>query len=76
MLKPCLGREEVLRASRRADPSRWVTVVGPPGCGKTLLVAHALGDAEHAVWVEARASSTLDELLSLPGRAPPGAGAG
>jgi DNA-binding CsgD family transcriptional regulator len=40
-----------------------VTVVGPPGCGKTLLVRHAV-EAEPAVWVEAHGMRTLEELLT------------
>lgn len=63
MLSPCLGRDDVRRALDEAlGTSRWVTVVGPPGCGKTLLVRHAA--AEHdAAWVDARSLHTLDELL-------------
>ena len=39
MLSPCLGRDDVQRALHDAlEESRWVTVVGPPGSGKTLLV--------------------------------------
>ena len=64
MLKPCLGREEVQRRLATAlTRSRWVTVVGPPGCGKTLLVGHAV-DADPAVWVEAHGLRTLDEVLT------------
>ncbi|WP_432479594.1 LuxR C-terminal-related transcriptional regulator [Nocardioides sp. GXQ0305] len=64
MLKPCLGREEVQRHLAAAlTRSRWVTVVGPPGCGKTLLVGHAV-EPEPAVWVDARALHSLDELLT------------
>jgi len=65
VLKPCLGREEIQdHLSSALTRSRWVTVVGPPGCGKTLLVGHALADVARAVWVEARGVRTLDDLLS------------
>ena len=63
MLSPCLGRAEVQRALGEAlDESRWVTVVGPPGSGKTLLVRHAAAEAP-ASWVDARNLRSLDELL-------------
>lgn len=39
-----------------------MTVVGPPGCGKTLLVRHAAADSDVA-WVDARTLRTLDDLL-------------
>lgn len=63
MLSPCLGRAEVQRALGEAmDESRWVTVVGPPGSGKTLLVRHAAVEAP-ASWVDARNLRSLDEVL-------------
>jgi DNA-binding CsgD family transcriptional regulator/tetratricopeptide (TPR) repeat protein len=42
--------------------SRWVTVVGPPGSGKTLLVRHAAVGAT-ASWVDARNLRSLDDVL-------------
>ncbi|HSU01967.1 MAG TPA: LuxR C-terminal-related transcriptional regulator [Nocardioides sp.] len=64
MLSPCLGRGEVQRAlSEALRESRWVTVVGPPGSGKTLLVRHAAEEAS-ASWVDARTLRTLDEVLA------------
>ncbi|WP_210650684.1 LuxR C-terminal-related transcriptional regulator [Nocardioides sp. SYSU D00065] len=69
MLSPCLGRDEVRRALTEAlDESRWVTVVGPPGCGKTLLVRHVAAEASQssrapATWVDARNLRDLDEVL-------------
>ena len=63
MLSPCLGRDDVQRALGEAlDESRWVTVVGPPGSGKTLLVRHAAVDAG-ASWVDARNLRSLDDVL-------------
>ena len=63
MVSPCLGRDEVQRALLDAlEESRWVTVVGPPGCGKTLLVRHL--DSDKAVsWIDARNLHTLDAVL-------------
>ena len=63
MLSPCLGRDDVQRALQEAlEESRWVTVVGPPGSGKTLLVRHAAATAP-ASWVDARSLHTIDEVL-------------
>lgn len=63
MLSACLGRDDVQRAlSEALDESRWVTVVGPPGSGKTLIVRHVAADARTS-WVDARNLRTLDELL-------------
>ena len=65
MLKACLGRDEVQgRLASAISRSRWVTVVGPPGCGKTLLVGHAVADAEHSAWVEARGLRSLEDVLT------------
>ena len=65
MLSPCLGREDVQRALHEAlEESRWVTVVGPPGSGKTLLVRHVAAAATSATsWVDARSLRTIDEVL-------------
>lgn len=63
MLSPCLGRDDVQRALAEAvAESRWVTVVGPPGSGKTLLVRHLAEDAA-ATWVDVRNLRTLDDVL-------------
>ena len=65
MLSPCLGREDVQRALHEAlEESRWVTVVGPPGSGKTLLVRHVAAAATAAAsWVDARNLRTIDDVL-------------
>jgi DNA-binding CsgD family transcriptional regulator/tetratricopeptide (TPR) repeat protein len=63
VLSPCLGRDDVQRALREAlAESRWVTVVGPPGSGKTLLVRHVAATAA-ASWVDARNLHTIDDVL-------------
>ncbi|WP_416957056.1 LuxR C-terminal-related transcriptional regulator [Nocardioides sp. T5] len=63
MLSPCLGRDDVQRALHEAlEESRWVTVVGPPGSGKTLLVRHVAATAA-ASWVDARNLRTIDDVL-------------
>jgi DNA-binding CsgD family transcriptional regulator/tetratricopeptide (TPR) repeat protein len=63
VLSPCLGRDDVQRALGEAlDEARWVTVVGPPGSGKTLIVRHVAAVTE-AWWVDARTLRSLDEVL-------------
>ncbi|SEC79481.1 Tetratricopeptide repeat-containing protein [Nocardioides exalbidus] len=63
MLSPCFGRDDVRRALGQAlEESRWVTVVGPPGSGKTLVVRHVTPD-ETTSWVDARSLRSLDEVL-------------
>ncbi|NPD05825.1 hypothetical protein HN031_14130 [Nocardioides sp. zg-1308] len=63
MLSPCLGRDDVRRALGEALlESRWVTVVGPPGSGKTLVVRHVAADSTTS-WVDARALRSIDEVL-------------
>lgn len=63
MLSPCLGRDDVRRALGDAlGEARWVTVVGPPGSGKTLIVRHVAVGTE-TWWVDARALRSLDDLL-------------
>lgn len=64
MLTPCLGREQTQArlASALAD-SRWVSIVGPPGSGKTLLARHAAARGD-STWVNARGMGGADEVLS------------
>ncbi|GAA1939131.1 LuxR C-terminal-related transcriptional regulator [Nocardioides hwasunensis] len=65
MLSPCLGRDDVQRALGEAlEESRWVTVVGPPGSGKTLVVRHAIAGAAAVSWVDARSLHGLDDVLA------------
>nr|WP_253943458.1 LuxR C-terminal-related transcriptional regulator [Nocardioides sp. zg-1308] len=62
-MSPCLGRDDVRRALGEALlESRWVTVVGPPGSGKTLVVRHVAADSTTS-WVDARALRSIDEVL-------------
>ncbi len=54
MLTPCLGREQTqARLAAALAASRWVSIVGPPGSGKTLLARHAAAGAD-STWVDAR----------------------
>ncbi|RYB91059.1 hypothetical protein EUA93_19215 [Nocardioides oleivorans] len=63
MLSPCLGRDDVRRALAQAlEESRWVTVVGPPGSGKTLVVRHVAPEGT-TCWVDARSLRSTDEVL-------------
>ena len=64
MLTPCLGREETqLRLASALATSRWVTLVGPPGSGKTLLARHAAA-SDASTWVDARGIRRPEDVLS------------
>lgn len=64
MLTPCVGRDEILAQLRRllAD-NRWVTLTGPPGCGKTLAARHLAAGAGRHVWVAGATHVTVDRLV-------------
>jgi DNA-binding CsgD family transcriptional regulator/tetratricopeptide (TPR) repeat protein len=63
VLSPCLGRDDVRRALGQAlEESRWVTVVGPPGSGKTLVVRHVAPEGTTS-WVDARTLRSIDEVM-------------
>ncbi|MEO0602116.1 MAG: winged helix-turn-helix domain-containing protein [Myxococcota bacterium] len=67
-----VGRDEALAWLRDAlDRHRWITVTGPPGVGKTVLVQHALaGEAALVVIVEtataAGIAAAVGQALDLP----------
>lgn len=64
MLTPCLGREQTqARLATALASSRWVSIVGPPGSGKTLLARHATAGNE-STWVNARGMQHADQVLS------------
>ena len=84
MLTPCIGRERVREVLDTALlSSRWVSIVGPPGAGKTLLARHATAHHSGAAWVNARDLHDVDSVLSAcldvleasaaPGDSPEGA---
>lgn len=64
MLTPCLGRDHVRQSVTAAlDGARWVTLVGPPGSGKSLVARHVCNDAAESVWIDARALRDTDSVL-------------
>lgn len=64
MLTPCLGREQTqARLAGALAASRWVSIVGPPGSGKTLLARHAAAD-DPSTWVNARGMRRAEDVLS------------
>lgn len=65
MLTPCLGRERVHQQLDNAlESSRWVSVVGPPGSGKTLLVRHLAARHTPSTWVNAHGLTGAEEVLA------------
>ena len=50
-----VGREGVqARLEGALADARWVSVIGPPGSGKTLLVRHLAASRDATAWVNAR----------------------
>lgn len=65
MLTPCLGREKVQeQLSAALAASRWVSIVGPPGSGKTLLARHAAARCANTAWVNARGIRTAEDVIN------------
>lgn len=64
VLTACMGREQVQTLLETAlSASRWVSVVGPPGAGKTLLVRHATHRNPHTAWVSAAGLRRSEDVL-------------
>lgn len=59
-----IGRDDVLSVLPAAlDSERWLSLVGPPGCGKTTVLRTVVEDREDVTWVNARGISELPDLL-------------
>ena len=59
-----IGREDVLTALPAAlDSERWISVVGPPGCGKTTVLRTLVRERNDVTWVSARGITRLPDLL-------------
>ncbi|MGH3348743.1 MAG: hypothetical protein ACRDO4_17320, partial [Nocardioides sp.] len=59
-----IGREDVLSVLPTAlDSERWLSLVGPPGCGKTTLLRTVVREREDVTWVNARGITELPDLL-------------
>lgn len=64
VLTPCVGRDDLLeRLQGLLVSNRWVTLTGPPGCGKTLLARHAVSSPV-TVWVVGHRHTTTDTLVT------------
>jgi DNA-binding CsgD family transcriptional regulator len=65
VLTPCVGRDDVLeRLKDMLGSSRWVTLTGPPGCGKTLVGRHAAAGASRSAWVAGQRCASTGALVS------------
>ncbi|HEX6151069.1 LuxR C-terminal-related transcriptional regulator [Nocardioides sp.] len=59
-----IGREDVLSVLPAAlDSERWLSLVGPPGCGKTTVLRTVVQDRDDVTWVNARGITALPDLL-------------
>lgn len=59
-----IGREDVLTALPAAlDSERWISVVGPPGCGKTAVLRSLVRERDDVTWVDASGIHRLPDLL-------------
>ncbi|PVG83363.1 hypothetical protein DDE18_08705 [Nocardioides gansuensis] len=52
------------RLSSALATSRWVSLVGPPGSGKTLLARHAAAEEGNTAWVHARGIRSAEAVLT------------
>lgn len=65
MLPPCLGRRELLgQVHMELTARRWVTLVGPPGVGKTLVARHTVSGRGGVVWVTVAQIGTVEEIVA------------
>lgn len=65
MLTPCVGRDDVLdRLGDLLGSARWVTLTGPPGCGKTLVARHAADASHSCAWVVGDRHSTSESVVT------------
>ncbi len=59
-----IGRDDVLSALPAAlETERWVTLVGPPGSGKTTILRTLVRDRPDVAWVNARGVGRLPDLV-------------
>ncbi len=59
-----IGRESVLTALPAAlETERWISLVGPPGSGKTTVMRALVRDRSDVTWVNARGVTGLRDLL-------------
>ncbi len=59
-----IGRDDVLSVLPAAlETERWVSLVGPPGSGKTTVLRSLVRDRPDVVWVNARGTTRLPDLL-------------
>ena len=61
----CLGRSALLASVEQAlGGSAWVSLVGPPGSGKTLLARHSVAERAPVAWVPAARLDRVDGVVA------------
>jgi len=64
VLTPAVGRaKDQADLAAALGESRWVTVVGPPGSGKTLLTRHVVANRPGVAWVNADQLEGADAVV-------------
>lgn len=60
----CIGRDATLAAVATClESGRWVTLIGPPGSGKSTVARAAMARHPNPVWVSVRGMTSAEQVL-------------